>query len=356
MRPTRICAVLTALVALVATGGCGVFRPAPMMITAQFQDSVGLYEGNDVTVLGIKVGSVTKIQPSGTHVTAELAIAPDVKIPADAGAVTMSPSVVTDRRVELTPAYRGGPTMRDGDLIALDRTRTPVEIDRVFAAADRLASQLSAMEAGRPALAGAIDTAADTFRGNGDKLRAALRGIADTVSVGADQRDQLVDLIRNVDHLTKTAADNDASIRSFSTNLTEVTTLLDQQSPNLVRVVDNLDDLLDRADQVIAENRDPARHTVDNLRVTAHTMAGRTRELAESADVLPTTFRNLVGIVDQQRGRARVHQGLDQVVLDTQLLQLACQRLPIPAVCPGVGDPGSPTTNSLGALLLGGAR
>ncbi|WP_156993379.1 MCE family protein [Pseudonocardia acaciae] len=353
----RLLVLLTALLALVATAGCGVFTPAPMVVTAQFRDSVGLYEGNDVTILGIKVGTVTRIRPSGTHVTAELAIDPGTKIPADAGAVTMSPSVVTDRRVELTPAYRGGPMMRDGDLIPLDRTRTPVEIDRVFAAADRLATQLSAAESGRPALGGAVDTAAETFKGNGDKLRAALRGIADTVSVGADYRDQLVELIRNVDHLTKTAAENDATIRSFSTHLTEATALLDGQGPNLVRVLDNTVELLDRADKVISENRGPARHTIDNLRVTAHTMAGRTRELAESADVLPTTFHNLVGIIDPQRGRARVHAGLDQILLDHQLLQLACQRVTVPAVCTGIGGGGgSPVTNSLSQLLLGGAR
>jgi len=114
----------------------------------QFQDAVGLFVGNDVAVLGLKVGSVTAIRAEGTHVLVDMSIDPGVKLPANVGAVTMSPSVVTDRRVELTPVFRGGPTMRDGDLIPMDRTHVPVEIDRLFTAADRLTGQLNSATGG----------------------------------------------------------------------------------------------------------------------------------------------------------------------------------------------------------------
>src|SRR5882672_1383717 len=189
--------VLAALVTVLISGlmlalvsGCGVFGGSPTRISAQFQDAVGLFVGNDVAVLGLKVGSVTAIRPEGTHVLVDMAIDPEVKVPANVGAVTMSPSVVTDRRVELTPVFRGGPTMRDGDLIPIDRTHTPVEIDRVFAAVDRLTSQLNSAQGGNPALADAVNVAADTFQGNGEMVGQAVHGLAAAVGVGADQRDQ----------------------------------------------------------------------------------------------------------------------------------------------------------------------
>lgn len=349
--------LLVTVTGVAAVAGCGVLPGRQMHISAAFPDSVGLYLGNDVAVLGIKVGSVTAIRPAGTHVVVEMAVDRDVSIPADAGAVTLSPSVVTDRRVELTPAYRGGPTMRDGDRIPAERTRTPVEIDRVFAAADRIAGQLNAAleHGGRPALADALDVTSRDFAGNGDKLRAALHGLAGVVGVGADNRDELTSLIRGVDGLTRAAADQDATIRSFTTNLDTATALLDQQGPRLVESLDDVTELLDRTDRLISENRSVGEDALHNLRVSAKTLAGRTRELAESADVLPTAFDNLAEIVDPRRRMARVHISLEQPLVDTQLLGDLCRRY-IAQLCgpSGAGMPSGPA--GLARLLTGGGR
>jgi virulence factor Mce-like protein len=350
--PRRAVAALLVLLALAGAAGCGA---QPMRISARFADSVGLYVGNDVSVLGVKVGSVTAIHPHGTYLTVEMNLDPDVKIPAGAAAVLVSPSVVTDRRVELTPVYRGGPTLRDGDLIPLDRTRTPVEIDRVFAAADRLASQLNTVAAhgGRAAFADALGVAADTFAGNGEKLRRSLHGLAEAIDVGAQHRDQLVTLIRDVDQLSATAANNDATIRSFSTNLTEATALADEQGPNLRRILDNLDELLDRTERLIRENASSGQRSLDNLRVTARSLADHTRELAEAADVLPTAFANLAAIVDHGRRRARIHASIEQPLLDTQLLGDLCRRYGPPPLCADKRF-ADPRAAALARLILGG--
>lgn len=329
MRPL-VAAVVAALLLLLSTG-CGLAEPDRIRISAQFRDSVGLYVGNDVAVLGIPVGTVTRIEPRGTHVLVELAVDADTPIPADAAAVTLSPSLVTDRRVELTPAYTGGPRMRSGDLIPIEHTRTPVEIDRVLAAVDELAGELAAFEGGSGALSGALGVSADTLRGNGEKLRRALSGVADAVAVGVDQRDALRSLIRNVDQLTAAAAGNDATIRSFSTRLTEATELFDEQSPALVQALGDLTALLDDAERLIVENRGSGEQALANLRVTTETLAERRRELAESADVLPTLFNNLSRVVDAERGRARVHVSLQDVLINPQLIGDLCARLSMSA-------------------------
>ena len=356
--PSAVRGTLAALVTALAVAlvsGCGVFGSSPVRISAQFADAIGLYVGNDVSVLGLKIGTVTAIHPEGTHVVVDMSIDPDVKVPANVGAVTMSPSVVTDRRVELTPVYRGGPTLRDGDLIPLDRTHTPVEIDRVFAAADRLTGQLNSAAGGNPALSDALSVAASTFAGNGDKVRQGIHGLAAAIGVGADQRDQLVNLVKDVDQLTQKAADNDNTIRQFSSNLTDATSLLDDQGPHLRQVLDNLNELLDRTNQLISDNRSKGEDTLDNVRVTARTLADRRRELAEAADVLPTAFQNLYNIVDFGRGRARAHAGLDQLLLDTQLLQGVCDRLGVPLLCT-LNKQGKTGDVGLAMLLLGGAK
>ncbi|WP_157108411.1 MlaD family protein, partial [Aldersonia kunmingensis] len=110
--------------------------------TADFENVAGVYEGNDVSVLGLPVGRVDKIEAKGSYVEVAMSIDKNVKVPAEAIAATVSPQLITNRHVELTPAYSGGPTLADGDHIPLARTRTPVELDRILANFDQLGAAL----------------------------------------------------------------------------------------------------------------------------------------------------------------------------------------------------------------------
>ena len=106
-------------------------RPAGQYrVTAYFTGTVGLYPGSDVSVLGIDVGDVNDITPMGDQVRVDMVIDDDYDIPADAQAVVLAPSLVSDRYVQFSPVYDGGPTLEDGDEIPLERTATPVELDR----------------------------------------------------------------------------------------------------------------------------------------------------------------------------------------------------------------------------------
>ena len=57
-------------------------------LTAQFDSASGLYEDNMVAVLGMPVGKVTEITPKGGYVEVQFSVDRDVKIPANAQAVT----------------------------------------------------------------------------------------------------------------------------------------------------------------------------------------------------------------------------------------------------------------------------
>ena len=54
------------------------------------------------------VGKVDTVSPSGTKVKVKLHYDAKYKVPADAKAAVISPSIVGDRFVQLTPAYTGG--------------------------------------------------------------------------------------------------------------------------------------------------------------------------------------------------------------------------------------------------------
>src|SRR3990170_3909601 len=89
-------------------------------LTAHFPRTVSLYEGSDVRVLGVPIGTVDTVTPSGTDVVVTMSYDPEVKVPADATAVIISPSIVGDRYVQLTPAYDGGDVLASGETMDVE--------------------------------------------------------------------------------------------------------------------------------------------------------------------------------------------------------------------------------------------
>ncbi len=98
------------IVALVVAGAIVMFSGdgGDKTLTAYFPRTVSLYEGSDVRVLGVAVGKIESVTPEGTRVKVVVKYDGDIKVPADAQAVIISPSIVGDRYVQLTPVYDGG--------------------------------------------------------------------------------------------------------------------------------------------------------------------------------------------------------------------------------------------------------
>lgn len=100
-------------------------------VTAHFPRAVSIFENTDVRVLGVTVGKVTAVSRSNS-VRVEMEYDASVKLPADAKAVIITPTLVADRFVELT-AYDSGKVLADQADIALPDTAVPVELDRIYA-------------------------------------------------------------------------------------------------------------------------------------------------------------------------------------------------------------------------------
>ncbi|HKI40789.1 MAG TPA: MCE family protein, partial [Mycobacterium sp.] len=168
------------LAALVVFGTAVAIRNTffrPKTITAYFPTATAIYPGDDVRVSGMKVGTIASIHPEGTQAKLVMHVDRNVPIPADAKAVIVAQNLVAARYVQLTPAYRSsGPTMRDGEVIPIDRTAVPVEWDEVKNQLMRLATELGPnSKVSTPSVARFIDTAADALGGgNGEKLRQTL--------------------------------------------------------------------------------------------------------------------------------------------------------------------------------------
>ena len=117
--------------------------------------------------------------PSRTKIT--MSMRGDVDVPADARAIIMAPNLVSARFIEFAPVYNGGPKLANGAIIGPDRTAVPVEWDEVKDQLTQLSAQLGPQPGSlQGPLAAFVNQAADTFDGNGESFRQAVRELSQT--------------------------------------------------------------------------------------------------------------------------------------------------------------------------------
>ncbi|MEV0685441.1 MCE family protein [Nocardia sp. NPDC050378] len=334
MRAART--VLIAVVVLVAGAVAG-FADSPIRgerritVTALFDNGAGLYVGNTVAVLGMPVGEVTAVEPRGSQVEVTLEVDRDVEIPADARAVTLSTSVLTDRHVELTPAYRGGPTLADGARLGLDRTRTPMEFDRLLGAADRMAGELEGATPGDGPVAQLLAASSAIATGSGPQLRETLDQLATAVKLGEDggedTRQTVTQLVDQLAELVRVAAANKQTIHEFGTATGQLGDVVADLGIGTGGTGAQIVDILREADALLAANAGVLQSTVANGATVTKALADYRGQLAEFIDVTPLLLNNAYRAVDFEYRGVRVHALLDKVFFDGQLVKEVCNIL-----------------------------
>lgn len=300
-------------------------------VTAQFDSAAGLYPNNVVAVVGMPVGKVTRIDSKGDYVEVEFTVDKSVKIPADVQAITITTSILTDRQIELTPPYRGGPVLRNHDTIGLSRTRTPVAFDRVLDMLDKVSKSLRGDGRGNGPVADLVTAAADTADGNGEKMKAALGELAEALRLSSGRgevtRDQLTTIITDLSSLVEAADRNDAKLRTFGSTTRALTRLLADEDFGTGTTGRKINELLSQANSLIEKNRAHLREAVGNGDTAVRSVVDHQREIAELIDVLPLAMENLYNAVDQNNGAIRVHALVDKILTDSQSAKEICNMM-----------------------------
>jgi phospholipid/cholesterol/gamma-HCH transport system substrate-binding protein len=286
---------LAAALVLVAALGWTVLRPAGQYrVTAYFKETVGLYPGSDVRVLGIPIGTIDEVVPLGDKVRVEMSIDDDYDIPVDADAVVLAPSLVSDRYVQFSPVYDGGPTMKDGAELSLDRTAIPVELDAVYGALDELSDALGPNGANKNgALSDLVDVGAANLEGNGKALNQTLTGFSQAVKTLAENRDDLFGSLDNVQTFTSALATIDAQVGQFNDNMAAVSDLLAGEREDLKTAVALLSDALGDVAGFVRDNSTLLSTNVNRLADVTLVLVQQRAKLAEVLDVAPAALSNL---------------------------------------------------------------
>ncbi|MFE5286779.1 MCE family protein [Nocardia sp. NPDC056611] len=328
MALTRTGLIATLGAAVLLCGGCSAphnpIRPSAS-ITADFRNTAGIFEGNPVTVLGLEIGTVEKIIPRGEYNEVHLAVDATVQIPEHVVAVIISPSIITDRHIELTPRYSGGPTLASHAHLTTQQTRTPVELDTMIKTIDQFAAALAPKDGNDVGpLSGRV--LYPLLEGQGEKLKNTLTALSGALKTGTDNGAAIAGIIVKLNELASMLADNDQTVRQFSDRMTQLSTLLAEQAPGLRATLDQLNGMLTNISGAFSQYQDQLAGALTSLTAVTNQLRANAAGVVEVADVTPLLMQNLDRAVNREQGFVRVHALLG-TALSGEAVSLFCERI-----------------------------
>src|ERR1700758_2183015 len=304
-RPRLILAILLVLVmvASVFVGVRAAGQGSRTRVIAYFDNSGGLFRGDDVRILGVPVGKVDKIEPQPERGKISFWFDRKYKVPADAKAAVLSPQLVTGRAIQLTPPYTGGPTMQDGAIIPQDRTRVPVEWDDLRAQVERLTELLKPTKPGGVSTLGAlINTAADNLRGQGANIRDTIIKLSQTVSVLGDHSKDIFATFKNLSTLVTALHDSADLLEQLNRNLAAVSSVLADNPNKVGQTVESLNGVLNDLQSFAADNREAIGTTSDKLASITTAVVQSLDDIKQLLHIGPTVLQDFNNIFEPANG------------------------------------------------------
>ena len=231
----------------------------PNTITAYFPTATSIYPGDEVRVSGVKVGKIDSIKPEGTQTKMTLKVDHGVPVPADAKAVIVAQNLVAARYVQLTPAYRkgGGPTMRDGAVIPMDRTAVPVEWDEV---------------------------------------KQTLAQLSGAARIFAEGSGNIVDIIKNLQTFVTALRDSKEQIVMFENRLASLTSVVNDSRSDLDAALSDLSVALGEVQRFVAGSRNQVSEQVSSLAEVTQILVDNRSAVENILHITPNAVANYQNI------------------------------------------------------------
>lgn len=292
--------VLVAGFLVIQRGGSGAGR---IHLVAYFDNSNGIFVGDEVRIVGVPVGRIDRIEPQPLQVKISFWLDDRYKVPADAKAVILAPSLVTSRAIQLTPAYTSGPVMADHTVIDRDRTAVPVEFDEFRQQLQKLNDALQPTHPGVVSPLGAlVNTTADNVRGQGASIRDAIIKLSQVISALGDHSTDLFGTLKNLSLLVSALEGSSEVLTQLNLNLATVTRLVADDPNEVGNAVRDLGNLAGDLAGFVSANRESLGITADKLASVSQALNESIPDIKDVLHVAPNTLQNFVNIYQPAQG------------------------------------------------------
>jgi len=265
-------------------------------ISANFSEAIGVYPGTPVKVLGVDVGTVTKVHPEGGSVRVDMEYDSKYKLPKGVGALLVANSLVSDRFIQLTPAYSGtGEVEANNARIPITHTESPAELDDIYKALSDLSVALGPSGANKDgALQDLLHVAAINLQGNGQTLGQSITNLSNAAKTLADGRGDLFATVQNLQQFTKTLQSSDAQVRHFEDQLSSVSADLANERTDFTSALHDLDLALGAVANFVNSNATKFHTSIVGLEKITGILIKEKASLNETLAVAPVALANIV--------------------------------------------------------------
>lgn len=254
-RQARIQLAVFTVIALIALAVMGLqFMKLPVKlfgvghytVTMQLLQAGGLYESSNVTYRGTEVGRVTALRLTESGVVAELSLKSGIDIPRDLRAEVHSVSAIGEQYVALLPRDAASPPLKQGDVIAVQDTSVPTDINALL---DAVRTGLLAVPRGN--LKTVLDESYTAVAGLGPELSTIVKGMTELSSDARANLDSITALIDNAKPVLDTQNRTSGAIQAWASQVASVTRQLRDSDRAVAGVLQGAGPALDQTRQLL---------------------------------------------------------------------------------------------------------
>ncbi|HEY9438297.1 MAG TPA: MCE family protein [Streptomyces sp.] len=254
--------------------------------SADFTESAGLTDGDEVRIAGVKTGEVTGVSLDGDKVRVDFTVK-DAWI-GDSSTVHIAiKTLLGEKYLAVDPL--GDAPQDPGSRIPARRTTSPYDVTQAFNGLGETIGDIDTAQ-----LAESFKTIADTFKDSPPDVRSAADGLSALSRTVSERDAQLATLLKGSKQLTKTLAGKKSS---FETILRDGDLLLSEiqaRRDSIHLLLTGTRDLGTRLTALVADNNTQLKPTLDSLgRVTA--VLVKNRKSLDKVLKLAGPYNRLVG-------------------------------------------------------------
>jgi phospholipid/cholesterol/gamma-HCH transport system substrate-binding protein len=276
-------------------------------VIAYFPSANALYPGDKVQIMGLPVGAIDTIEPAGDRMKVTFHYENKYKVPANASAVILNPTLVASRAIQLEPAYKGGPVLADNAVIPEERTQVPVEWDQLRNSITNIINKLGpTKEQPKGPFGEVLESFADGLAGRGKQINTTLTSLSQALTALNEGRGDFFAVVRSLALFVNALHQDDQQFVALNQNLADLTTRLAHNDSDVANATQQIDSLLAILRPFLSKNREVLTHDVNNLATLTNTLLqpDPRNGLETALHVLPTALANFNQIYHPSHGSA----------------------------------------------------
>jgi phospholipid/cholesterol/gamma-HCH transport system substrate-binding protein len=264
-------------------------------VVAYFPVANAIYNGDKVEIMGVKVGAIDKVEPAGDKMKVTFHYANKYKVPADAQAVILNPTLVASRLIQLEPPYKGGPVLADNAVIPEERTQVPTEWDELRNTITNVISKLGpTKEQPKGPFGDVIEAYANGLAGKGKQINTTFNDLSRALTALNQGRGDFFAVVRSLALFVNALHADDQKFVALNKNLAQFTNSLTGTDHDLSNAIQQFDGLLSTVRPFLDKNADVLTHDINQLADTTNTLVQTEplNGLETGLHVLPTALSN----------------------------------------------------------------